>query len=220
MAGPTYTYTSNTPQSPNPMNGTQPLILANFQAINELINVNHVGFNTSNLGKHSFISMPFPSTVTTPAATDVNMFTASTPLGPNLAEIFFENSTGIINQISAVQPGGGTPTGTSGTGWCKFTTSGLIMKWGTGTVTTTGTAYPGNIYPAGASAVFTYPTGGGIPPFTIASGYIKVTPTALPSSTLNYGSVAVFNKSTSKLSFQILTTIPVNLSFNWFAIGA
>jgi hypothetical protein len=221
MSGPMYTYTPNTPNPADPMNGTAPLIRGNFQAINELVNVNHVGFNTANLGMHNFISMPFPSSATTPASTDINMYTASTPSGPNLAEIFFENSSGIQSQISAVQSGGGTPTGTSGTGWCQFATSGMIMKWGTATLTTTGTyTYPPGSYPAGTGAVFNFPTGGGIPPFVYGVAYVKATPIVIPQSTMNYGSFGVYYRPPAKTQFQIiLASPPTTISFNWFAIG-
>ncbi len=48
MAGPTYTYTSNVPQAATQFNLTQAPILSNFRAINELVAVNHVSFNTIN----------------------------------------------------------------------------------------------------------------------------------------------------------------------------
>lgn len=222
MSAPTYSYTSNTPNAANPMNDTQPLILANFQAINELINVNHVGFNVDGAGNHNFVSMPFPSTATTPVSTDLNMFTASTPDGPNLAEIFYENSNGIITQMSAVQPGGGTPAGTSGDGWCQFSESGLIMKWGTTTVTTvtSGATAPGT--DPGVIAVY-YPTGSGIPPFTKTAAYIKVTPASSPGSNafgsfITYvNSYNVYAPAAEYFAFQVVEN--GTFTINWWAIG-
>jgi len=58
MAMPTYTYNENTPQSSDKINTTQPIIQSNFQAIDELIGENHVGFNADGFGKHAVIEMP------------------------------------------------------------------------------------------------------------------------------------------------------------------
>lgn len=155
MSAPTYTYTANTPNSADPMNVTQPLILANFQAMVELVNVNHVGFNQTNTGKHNFISMPNQSTTPDTAATEIALFTQATPSGPNDCEMFFEypnNSstnviapvqlsnvqlpvaTGAIGALSEATGITGSPSyntislGTQTSGFVQFP-SGFILKW-------------------------------------------------------------------------------------------
>jgi hypothetical protein len=133
MAGPTYTYTSNTPQSPNPMNGTQPLIRANFQAIEELISVNHVGFNQSNSGKHNFISL-LNTTSPGPMSGEIILFSQVTG-SPNPCELFIQYPTdSSASQLQISDPIPATPTGVSGgnasQGWCSFP-SGMIFRWGT-----------------------------------------------------------------------------------------
>jgi hypothetical protein len=216
MSGPTYTYTADTPQSAQAMNNSQSEILNNFRAINELVNVNHVGFNTTNSGMHSYISMPFPSTVTTPTSTDINMYVAATG-SPNACEIFFEGSNTTPVQISDIAIGGTVPAGTSGTGWCEFSTSGLIIKWGTGTITIPDAT-------TGGGAIFYFPTGTDIPAYTYVFGYVKVTPTSIPTG-INYGGLATYNNnSTSSNSgsttyFYIYGTAGVTFTFNWWAIG-
>lgn len=89
MAGPTYTYTADVPQGATPFSQTQSPILNNFRAINELVNVNHVGFNNTNTGKHTFLSMPFQADEPSTASSEIALFTQETPSGPNDAEIFY-----------------------------------------------------------------------------------------------------------------------------------
>ncbi len=220
MAGPTYTYTADTPQAANPMNVTAPTMRANFQAINELIAVNHVGFNTTNAGMHNLLTMPFQSTIPTNAATDVTMFAQATTDLPNggLFATFPGSLTSTI-QISDVQTGGGIPDGTSGTGWCQFSTSGVIFKWGTATVTTVQSIYG---ISAGCFYNFNYPTGSAIPVFSTTSGYasvgyLKITPTSSPGNQ-NFGALTAYG-SYKPTYFTVTTIYPTTVSFNWFAIG-
>lgn len=57
MPGPVYTYSPTVPQGGTPFNETQSPILSNFQAIAELLAVNHVAFNANDFGKHNYCSM-------------------------------------------------------------------------------------------------------------------------------------------------------------------
>ncbi len=128
MSGPVYTFYPDTPNASDPMNETQPLILSNFQAIPELLSVNHVTWSDENasnsFGGHNFLSLPFPSSETTPTNnTDINLFTQATPSGPNAAEMYWENSTSGLEQISF--PTGGdvimqVPTTPVGLQWGSF----------------------------------------------------------------------------------------------------
>jgi len=154
MSGPTYTYTADTPQAANPMNNTASLIRANFQAINELIGVNHVTFNSSDSGKHNFVSMP---NTTNPGADseEITMYTAVTG-SPNPCEIFIQYPSGTTGSVSPVQisneivtsTGTGTSGGSASQGYCSFPT-GVILRWGTfsasgskgGTITLNTTPY-------------------------------------------------------------------------------
>lgn len=110
MAGPTYTYTADTPQAPQQFNLSQPEILANFQAINELISVNHVGFNTPNdFGKHKFVQMPFQADDPETSENVIAMYTKATG-SPNVAEIFYRYpDNGDVTEIKpVVDRGAGT----------------------------------------------------------------------------------------------------------------
>jgi len=171
MPGPTYTFTADTPNSADPMNVTQPLILANFQAINELITVNHVGFNLPGTsGKHNSLTMQIQSSNPGTASTDIAFFPKVTG-SPNPAELFYQyQNNGTVVQLTPTSNsgGGGSASATSGTGtaaglpfgWCQFP-SGIIMKWGTVAWTSTG--------------LYNLPTGGGVPQYTQSIAYVQAT---------------------------------------------
>lgn len=122
MPGPVYAYVGGVPLPANPINFTQPILLSNFQAINELININHVTFNTpDNFGKHKFVSMPEQGA---DPATTVNEAALYTKVGAVSAvtELFWrrENNGTVINMTEASLA--------APTGWTRLP-SGLLMKW-------------------------------------------------------------------------------------------
>jgi len=101
MSGPTYTYTANVPQASTPFNETQAPILNNFRAINEYVNVNHIGFNNADdLGKHTFLTLPFQSETPAAVSDQITMYTQETPDGPNASEIFYIYPDGTTGQLS------------------------------------------------------------------------------------------------------------------------
>ena len=175
MPAPIYTYTPNTPQASQPFDQSQPEILGNFQAINELINVNHIGFNTPDtFGKHNFISMPDQVTAPTTSATEVAMYSQATPAGSNASELFIKypengSTTGITEQFSditnTVTPNG-TSGGTASQGWCTFP-SGVTFRWGSfsvqGTKSTSVTYASGPLYTNYSYNGATSPTASGDP---------------------------------------------------------
>ena len=115
---PTYTYTPNTPNSEDPMNVTQPLILENFQAIPELIAVNHVGFNVDSFGTHNVLALQAQSAPTT-TTTEIDLFYSSTASPAGLYIVYPQGaSTTTPVQISV--PYNPTATGTAYTGYVSF----------------------------------------------------------------------------------------------------
>ncbi len=132
MAGPVYTYTLCTPDAASPMNQTTTLIRANFQAINELVDVNHVGFNdVSNYGKHNIVSC---INITDPIteSNEIDMYSKVTG-SPNPCELFIRYpNSGDIVQISIPTPPSplGTSSGNASSGYASFN-SGIILRWGT-----------------------------------------------------------------------------------------
>lgn len=207
MSAPTYTYTATVPDASNPMNETQPLILANFQAINELVSINHVGFNTTNSGKHNLLSMQFQSEDPGTASTDLAMYTKATG-SPNPSEIFYQYpNNGTVNQLTPATAagGGGSVAATSGDGWCQFS-SGIIMRWGIGTIN------------GGGAVVF--PTGEGIPVYQSFIGYVKVTLDASQSSNTNLSNVVPSNAyGLTEIFVYTYNASPFANTFYYLAIG-
>lgn len=211
MAGPTYTYTSNTPESAQPMNVSQPEILANFQAIAELVGVNHVGFNINNSGKHNTAIMEFQSVDPGTASTDLALYSKATG-SPNVGEIFYQYpNDGSVNQLTPVSgTGSGTISATSGTGWCLFA-SGILFKWGTATINLQNST-PGQII---------FPTGAGIPAYKIGMGYAKVTLTQSTTANMNFTQFATtpVGYGTTQIAVYSLNASPSVVTVNYFTIG-
>lgn len=125
MPGPTYVYTPNIPTGPQRLKDSQPLIQANFNAINELIGVNHVDFNTPNtFGKHNFVefptAVPTGDTLTTP---EVALY-SNTGVTSGVPELFFQR-----NNLGANTGYAFTESTQATTGWTRLP-SGIVFKWG------------------------------------------------------------------------------------------
>ncbi len=154
MAGPNYTYTPNIPQATQTRASSQPPLLSNFQAIPELIQVNHVGFNNpADYGKHNFTTFPVQGSAPTTSATEMAVYCAA-GAGVNPYELFYRYpSNGTIVQLT----GATTADGVSANGFARIapspfsSTESIVMKWGTAT----------GILPG--DNVITFPVGAGIP---------------------------------------------------------
>lgn len=196
-------YSPNIPQATDFIPASQPPLLANFQEINTLFNVNHVGFNVADQGKHKFVTMPTqadPGPV--PLANEINLFSRQSPfsLQPELA---FRRSAGAEQEISTSLQ--------ASPGWC-FTSSGLLLKWGQLTALAAD-------YPAGTN--FLFPVAATIPVYgSIFTVYIT-----------NVGAGGVDTNTAATLKAFDLVSITVagsqrtaavgaNAVFNYLAIGA
>lgn len=212
MAAPTYTYTSATPNATDPMNVTAPLIQANFQAINELISVNHVPFNTANTsGNHNQLSMQFQTDDPGTAVTDLAVYVKATG-SPNAAEIFYQYpNNGTVHQLtpSNAAGGGGTSATTSGTGWCQFP-SGIIMRWGVATINAA----------VSNGVIFTLPTGTGIPVYQQSIGYVQATLLQSTSSNTNFNNIVTSNAyGLTKIGIFTTNASPSTYMVNYLTIG-
>ncbi|CAB4121128.1 hypothetical protein UFOVP9_10 [uncultured Caudovirales phage] len=136
MSGPSYTYTAVTPNVADAMNTTTTTIRSNFQAINELVAVNHVTFNSSDVGKHNFVSLEFQDPVPAVQSQQLTMYCAATG-SPNPAEIFYTypsslTTNNLVEQLTdqtVPSTGTGTSFGNSSQGYCTFP-SGVKIRWG------------------------------------------------------------------------------------------
>lgn len=205
---PTYTYTLCTPDAASPMNQTQPLILDNFRAINEFVDMNHVGFNSTDFGKHNQTLMPAKLTDPTAQNNIANVYTKVTGT-TNPAEIFLQYPTGTVEQLSGSTSSSSTTTVTYGDSWMQFP-SGVIMKWGTF-----------NAYDALSTAGFYFPVSDDIPAFKYAVVYGKITPIVDPASSFLPGNAWAFNPTGYFFYNYILCYVsgPTDLEVNYFCIG-
>jgi len=117
-------YNENIPQATDKLSVSQGQLLANFQAIKTLIDVNHEDFAVAAQGKHKQVDFTdqtsnLPITV---AATTRTMYLATEPSFPNLGQqLYLKNSAGNLIALT------GSQTGLS-SGW-TFLPSGLKMAW-------------------------------------------------------------------------------------------
>lgn len=200
MPVPQYTYTSNTPQPGNKISSTQRPIMTNFQAINEIINVNHVGFNDVNQGKHKFLTLPFLGSVPTTTSSQMSIYADATSDG-NSAEIFFTYPTAVV----------GTPLTGLGhlslpaTSGFAYLAGSVLMKWGTATGITTG------------PNIITFPISGSIPTFTSVA-IVQYTP-ASSYSIPAVGSIGPYITNITATNFLLNCPTTISSSVYWYAIG-
>lgn len=113
-------YTANTPQATDRINDTQPLILANFQGIQTLINVNHGTFGAADEGKHKWVTMP-ENAAPTASAVNEAVFYANVGANSGVTELYWQREnngtrTPMTEFSGAIQ------------GY-TYLPSGLLMKW-------------------------------------------------------------------------------------------
>ena len=129
---PAFTYFITIPNATDQISQSQSQLKSNFQAINELVNVNHGSFNTANFGKHLFVEMPAGAPPTT-AANEVGLWSAVSGFSGVPALFFspqstaggFEISTSGRQFYTTPVPGIFQPGGS----WIRFP-SGVLYKWG------------------------------------------------------------------------------------------
>lgn len=124
-------YTSNIPLSGESLGSTRDRINQNFQQIDTVLAVNHVAFNDSGEGKHTFLQMPEQASA---PATAVNEGGFYTKVVSGNTQFFMRNeSSGSEYQISGMNDASfarfGAASATAPNGW-TFLPGGLILQWG------------------------------------------------------------------------------------------
>jgi len=184
-------YKSSIPVTTDLLSQSQSDILGNFTAIKTLVDINHVTFDAADQGKHSFIQFPVQNPVPTTGAGEVGLYCQTSAL------------TGIPELVFSHQSAGTTYEFTSAvkneTGYTMLP-SGIIFKWGSGTVD------------ANTTATVTFSNGAGIPDYTTVYN-VQVTRIGATGSTgiLYYQSyttttLTVFNtaEDTKKFFYAII----------------
>ena len=197
-----YTFSTNIPQSAQKVSATQAQIESNFQAIKELINVNHVGFTDAvNYGKHTFTSLPFQVSDPTTLSGEMALYCKQTVSGPNAAEIFYRYpSNGTVVQLT-----GNLTSGGAATNGYAYMSSTVFIMWGTATGIVNG------------SNTITFPTTSGYPAFSTTPYQIYFT-AATNYSNLTSTAPYISSSSTTQFTFQVNATNYAT-SIYWLALG-
>lgn len=116
-------YNQNIPQSTDALNQSQPQLLANFQAIDTLINVNHVDFDdpSGDQGKHKWVSFPIQASNPATGAAEVALFSRTSAITGANELCYRPSSSGTISEF--------TSSGQAASGWTRLP-SGILLKWG------------------------------------------------------------------------------------------
>jgi hypothetical protein len=118
-------YNQNIPQPGDQLSQSQSDLLNNFQAIQTLIDVNHVDFAASGAGKHKWVSLPQQGSAPGTAAAEGALYTAAIA---GVTQLLFQTpSNGTSLQLTG-------PTALGANGYTTLP-GGLILQWGTATTT-------------------------------------------------------------------------------------
>ena len=139
-------YSNAIPQANDIKSQSQGDLLANFVAIQTFVEVNHETFAAANEGKHKFVTFPEQGADPTTAANEVAVYSKTSALGDAGTALFLrkEGDGTVIEFTSSTQ---------NANGWTRLP-SGILLKWGTGTVN------------ANTTAVATFPVAATVPAFT------------------------------------------------------
>lgn len=206
-------YNQNIPQPSDQLKNSQPQFLANFQEINTALNVNHVGFNVGDEGKHKFMQMPEQVAPPVTNASEIALFSF---LGTNsgVTELNFKRDSNPLTSIPFTEGLLATP------GW-TILPCGLVVKWGSSVLPSSGgpvTSFAWNVVlpVAGNIREFTQP------PFLVLLSATKI---GAPRLFVNYywNSAATTAVSIAGISESIASTLGgsniASYTINYLAIG-
>jgi len=133
------TYTFNMPFDGQSLGNSKPQVRANFNYIASSFAVNHVAYNTSQVGMHTFVQMPEQASDPTSGAAIGVLYTKSAQSYSNL---FWRQESGgadpIKDQAAIIQMTNLAPT--NATKGSTFLPGGLLLQWNTRTLATSGSS--------------------------------------------------------------------------------
>lgn len=150
-------YNPNIPQPTDLLSQSQSDILDNFQALQTLIDVNHVDFASADQGKHKWCSFPVQGGSPGTLATEVAVFSRVSTLTTNNELCIEYQSNGTVVEMTSMSA--------TNNGW-SFLPSGILLKWGTATAAGAG------------SQTLTYPVAATIPVYGVDVFIVLLTPTS------------------------------------------
>lgn len=206
-------YNQNIPQPADQLKNSQPQLLANFQEINTLVNVNHIGFNLGDEGKHKFLQMPEQVAAPVTNASEIALFSIVGAIS-GVTELNFKRSGNPLTSIPFTEGLLATP------GW-TILPCGLVVKWGSEVINA-------GAYNETQSRIVVYPVVGNRPftqpaLFTLFSdkfdGNARLSPFAYSINTAVGTNTALqFNLRYSSLDKNAGATV-VPITVNWLAVG-
>ncbi len=197
------TYSPNIPQPTDKPSNSQPLILQNFQAIQDALKANHQDFNSGvDTGKHTVVDFLLQSA---PPVADPGNFTMfnlfDTLLGRN--ELFIINSAGNTDSMTGSVLSTTPSPGNNSDGFTSIP-SGIIMKWGNATNIGIGIN------------TLSFPVAADIPAFTQC---FNVTVSAYDSNSLNAGfDIVIYTITNTGFTFYSSAS-GATIGLQYFAIG-
>lgn len=203
------TFTSNVPVSGDSLGSTRDRIRSNFQQIAIVEAVNHVAFNQTGQGKHTFLQMP--EQVSAPVTlVDEAAFYSKVAVNPAEANLFFRAENNgfeyqLTKSVSAstglfgVQTNNYNGSGTDKNGGWTFLPGGMLMQYGQ--VTSFG---------ANSSKVIPFPVAFTSGCFSITLGRI---------SGVDVSSQVVVNAAAGMSNFTLTNYSGVTTQVYWMAIG-
>jgi hypothetical protein len=214
-----YIYTPDVPQPTQAINNTQQPINFNFQDIGQIIEVNHIGFNTADIfGTHTYVNFITQSSDPVTLSNEMCLYskTINTSNGvelfyryPNNGSVLQLTGEGATSGTNPTSSGGGTfspigginsPLGGPNIGSWQYLSNGvLIMTWIVNNGQTT--SNPMTIY--FPSPTYSYTTAGSttMPQFTQSVFNIQISstnPQGSTSSMTNYG-VTIIDKNSANV---------------------
>lgn len=185
-------YKSAIPLATDLLSQSQDDIKVNFLAIKTLVDINHVTFDAGGGGKHAFVQFPVQSPVPTTGAGEVGLYSQTSTITGNPELVYAPESAATTYEFSSAVK--------NEKGYAMLP-SGIIMKWGSGTVN------------ANTTAVATFEAGAGVPAFTTVYN-VQVTRQGATGETgvLYYQSVTTTN-------ITVFNTADASKNFFYAIIG-
>lgn len=199
-------YDPTIPKATDLLSQSQSDILANFDAIDVWVNVDHAGFGSPVEGKHNKVSFPVQSPQSTFLAGEIGLYSFLNTLTTK-NELYIANSssptvrTPMTASLLSLTPNPGSNVD----GW-TYLPSGVLVKWGSGT--------------ANGNTAFLFPVSANTPAFV---GVMSMQITTYASNVADTNTFARLSTFTN-LGFNVYgsartTAVAAAAEFQYLAIG-
>lgn len=198
------TYNPNIPQPTDILSQSQGDLLANFQALDAWVNINHVSFGSPDEGKHAKIAFPVQSLAPTFLAGEIGLYNLLSPI-TGVNQLYIVNSAGATTEVNASVLSTNANPGNNVAGWARLP-SGVLLKWGNGT--------------ANGNTAFVFPVAATIPVFTNVMSMQVTTFTNNVADTDTFVRLSAFtNVGFNAYGSARTTAVAAAASFQYLAIG-